>query len=173
MKVNVMRVMGAAIDWLVAASVDEPVHIRDGVVRYLPGQFSEEEVFRAEDHFLTILQAERASVHDFDGVKINLVGMILSHAGKQNFEGLILSDDGQELDAVKSLDHLIMEYAKVRYGGVSKIVTVPDSLVPLEPVARWDPEALGGLRWTPGYTQKSFPADAPVVVLTLPESEPR
>jgi hypothetical protein len=60
-------------------------------------------------------------VHD---MKIDLIGMILNHAGREPFEGIIIDDDGNELDATRSLDAMIMEYAKVRGGGQSDIVVV-------------------------------------------------
>lgn len=62
-------------------------------------------------------------------MKIDLIGMILNHAGKRAFDGIIIDDDGQELDAVHSLDHMIMEYAKVRKGGSSDTVVVPSTLL--------------------------------------------
>jgi hypothetical protein len=57
-------------------------------------------------------------------MKIDLIGIILNHAGRRPFNGLIIDDDGRELDAHESLDALIMEYAKVRGGGQSDIVAV-------------------------------------------------
>lgn len=64
-------------------------------------------------------------------LKINLLDMILGHAGEEIFHGLIIDDDGKELDAVDSLDCLIMEYAKVRDGGHSDIVTITHNLRPI------------------------------------------
>ena len=58
-------------------------------------------------------------------MKINLIGMILNNAGRKCFDGAMIDDNGTPLDAVKSLDHMIMEYAKVRNGGESSVVTVP------------------------------------------------
>jgi len=57
-------------------------------------------------------------------MKIDLIGMILHHAGAGCFDGAIIDDGGRELDAVNSLDLMIMEYAKVRNGGQSEIVVV-------------------------------------------------
>lgn len=99
------------------------------------------------------------------GMKINLIGMILNNAGKRAFDGIIIDDDGKTLDAVHSLDHMIMEYAKVRYGGTSETVVVPDGLSTLTPVALWDAEAPQGMRWTSGFMRGSFPDGAPVVVM--------
>lgn len=59
-------------------------------------------------------------------MKINLIGMILNTAGRRHFDGLITDDSGKELDAVHSLDFMIMEYAKVRAGGESSVVVVPN-----------------------------------------------
>lgn len=57
-------------------------------------------------------------------MKIDLIGMILNHAGSEPFDGIIIDDDGRELDAANSLDAMIMEYAKVRGGGQSDVVVV-------------------------------------------------
>lgn len=57
-------------------------------------------------------------------MKINLIGMILNNAGRRCFDGAILDDNGKPLDAVHSLDYMIMEYAKVRLGGESSTVTI-------------------------------------------------
>lgn len=62
-------------------------------------------------------------------MKINLQGLILnlSSSGRRTFDGLIVDVNNEPLDATHSLDHLILEYAKVRLGGESKIVVVsPD-----------------------------------------------
>ena len=61
-------------------------------------------------------------------MKIDLINMILNHAGKEHFDGIIIDDDGHELDAVHSLDAMIMEYAKVRGGGQSDLVVVNPAL---------------------------------------------
>lgn len=61
-------------------------------------------------------------------MKIDLIGMILNTAGRRHFDGLIVDDDGKELDAVHSLDLMIMEYARVRNGGTSSSVAIPNSL---------------------------------------------
>lgn len=58
-------------------------------------------------------------------MKIDLIGMILNHTDRERFEGLIIDDNGRELDAVGSLDAMIMEYARVRQGGASDVVVVP------------------------------------------------
>lgn len=58
-------------------------------------------------------------------MRIDLIGMILSHAGKAPFDGIVIGDDGRELDAAASLDALIMEYAKARNGGQSDAVVLP------------------------------------------------
>ncbi len=58
-------------------------------------------------------------------MKINLIGMILSSADRGWFDGIIINDEGKELNAIESLDHMIMEYAKVRNGGTSAVVTIP------------------------------------------------
>jgi hypothetical protein len=63
-------------------------------------------------------------------MKIDLIGMILQHAGAGCFDGAIIDNGGRELDAVTSLDMMIMEYAKVRNGGQSDIVVVPPNLAP-------------------------------------------
>jgi len=55
--------------------------------------------------------------------------MILAHAGRDCFNGAIIDDDGKELDAVNSLDRMIVEYAKVRSGGTSDLVVVPQSVL--------------------------------------------
>jgi hypothetical protein len=60
-------------------------------------------------------------------VKIDLIGMILNTAGRLHFDGLITDDNGKELDPVHSLDFMIMEYAKVRNGGESSSVAIPNS----------------------------------------------
>lgn len=57
-------------------------------------------------------------------MKIDLIGMILAHAGQECFDGVIIDDNGKELDAAHSLDHMILEYAKVRQGGESSTVAV-------------------------------------------------
>jgi hypothetical protein len=62
-------------------------------------------------------------------MKIDLIGMILSYAGREPFDGVIINDDGKELDAAHSLDAMIMEYAKVRSGGQSDIVIVNKSVL--------------------------------------------
>ena len=63
-------------------------------------------------------------------MKIDLIGMILNNAGRPCFDGLIIDDDGKELDAAHSLDHMIMEYAKVRNGGESSAVVVSRHVTP-------------------------------------------
>lgn len=61
-------------------------------------------------------------------MKIDLIGMILNKSRRGSFDGAILDDDGNEMDALHSLDHMIMEYAKVRNGGESSTVAVPKQL---------------------------------------------
>ncbi len=61
-------------------------------------------------------------------MKIDIIGMILAHTNKGLFDGIIIDDDGRELDAVNSLDRMIMEYAKVRNGGQSSVVVTPPAL---------------------------------------------
>lgn len=62
-------------------------------------------------------------------MKIDLIGMILNHAGTRPFDGAIIDDDGNELDAEHSLDAMIMEYAKVRNGGESNCIVVRASVL--------------------------------------------
>ncbi len=57
-------------------------------------------------------------------MKIDLIGMILNNAGRRCFEGAMIDDVGNPLDAANSLDLLIMEYAKVRQGGESSAVVL-------------------------------------------------
>jgi hypothetical protein len=57
-------------------------------------------------------------------MKIDLIGMILNNAGRRCFDGAIIDDNGKQLDAIESLDYMIMEYAKVRNGGESSTVAV-------------------------------------------------
>lgn len=57
-------------------------------------------------------------------MKIDLLGMILNNTRHGCFDGAIIDDNGKELDAAHSLDHLIMEYAKVKNGGTSGTVAV-------------------------------------------------
>lgn len=57
-------------------------------------------------------------------MKIDLIGMILNNAGRRCFDGAILDDNGNPMDAAHSLDAMIMEYAKVRSGGESSVVAV-------------------------------------------------
>lgn len=57
-------------------------------------------------------------------MKIDLIGMILNNSKPRCFEGAIIDENGKELDAAHSLDHLIMEYAKVKNGGESDTVVV-------------------------------------------------
>lgn len=59
-------------------------------------------------------------------MKINLIGMILNTTQHNTFtEEVIVDDDGNPLSAEESLDFMIMEYAKVKNGGTSNVVTVP------------------------------------------------
>ncbi len=60
-------------------------------------------------------------------MKINLIGMILNNSVRGCFDGAIIDDDGNDLDAEHSLDIMIMEYSKVRNGGESSIVAVSRS----------------------------------------------
>lgn len=62
-------------------------------------------------------------------MKIDLIGMVLNNVDRGLFDGLIIDDDGRELDAAQSLDALIMEYAKVKNGGTSDLVVVPRSVM--------------------------------------------
>lgn len=62
-------------------------------------------------------------------MKVDLIGMILSHAGRDCFDGFIIDDDGKELDAENSLDRMIVEYAKVRNGGTSDLVIVRPTIL--------------------------------------------
>jgi len=48
--------------------------------------------------------------------------------GAEPFEGFVIDDDGTELDAVNSLDRMIMDYAKARSGQAAEFVVVPPSL---------------------------------------------
>lgn len=57
-------------------------------------------------------------------MKIDLIGMILNNARPRSFDGAIIDDNGNELDAVHSLDYMIMEYARVKNGGSSNTVVV-------------------------------------------------
>lgn len=57
-------------------------------------------------------------------MKVDLIGMILSYVDRRVFDGLIIDDDGRELDAEHSLDHMILEYAKIKAGGTSETVVV-------------------------------------------------
>lgn len=63
-------------------------------------------------------------------MRINLIGMILNNTGRRCFEGAIIDDDGKKLDAVHSLDFMIMEYAKVKNGGHSSTVAVSKDMMP-------------------------------------------
>lgn len=63
-------------------------------------------------------------------MKIDLIGMIINTSKRGAFNGIVLDDQGDEMDEVKSLDTLIMEYAKVRNGGQSDIVVVTKRLTP-------------------------------------------
>lgn len=56
-------------------------------------------------------------------MKIDLIGMILHNAKHGLFEGSIIDDNGKKLDAIQSLDQ-IMDYATVKNGGTSEIVSV-------------------------------------------------
>ncbi len=68
-------------------------------------------------------------------MKVDLIGMILNRAGRSSFDGVIVDDSGKELDAVQSLDYMILEYAKVRNGGVSSTVSIPNSIDPTARIA--------------------------------------
>lgn len=57
-------------------------------------------------------------------MKIDLIGMIINNAGRRCFDGALLDDNGKPMDAIQSLDAMIMEYAKVRNGGESSVVVV-------------------------------------------------
>lgn len=57
-------------------------------------------------------------------MKIDLIGMIFNKAGSKAFDGVLLDDDGKEMEAAHALDALIMEYAKVKNGGTSDVVVV-------------------------------------------------
>ena len=82
--------------------------------------------------------------------------MILNNCGRRCFDGAIIGDDGKELDAAHSLDHMIMEYAKVRNGGDSSTVAVSKYVTPnvevcgerseSERLPGWGRHALGALR---------------------------
>lgn len=64
-------------------------------------------------------------------MKIDLIGMILNNAGRRCFDGAIIdTKTGKALDAAHSLDHMIMEYAKVRNGGESSTVVVSRVFLP-------------------------------------------
>jgi hypothetical protein len=71
-------------------------------------------------------------------MKIDLIGMILNNAGRRCFEGAIIDDNGNQLDAAHSLDHMIMEYAKVRNGGESTTVVVSKYVTNIAPINRSD-----------------------------------
>lgn len=58
-------------------------------------------------------------------MKIDLIGMILNGSRRGYFDGAILDDNGKEFDALHSLDLMIMEYAKVRNGGESSVISLP------------------------------------------------
>lgn len=62
-------------------------------------------------------------------MKIDLIGMILNNAGRRCFDGAII-EDGVALDAIHSLDRMIMEYAKVRNGGESSAISVSKHVLP-------------------------------------------
>lgn len=62
-------------------------------------------------------------------MKINLIGMILNHAGRRCFHGVILDDNGKPMPAADSLHHMIMEYAKVVNGGTSVVVTTSSEVM--------------------------------------------
>lgn len=55
-------------------------------------------------------------------MKINVIGMILSSAGRQAFEGAVLDDAGNPMSAADSLHALMVEYAKVANGGTSDVM---------------------------------------------------
>lgn len=57
-------------------------------------------------------------------MKIDLIGMIFHLAGADEFDKLVIDDDGRHLNAHESLHALIMEYAKVANGGESTLVVV-------------------------------------------------
>ena len=69
-------------------------------------------------------------------MKIDLIGMILNDAGRKCFDGAIIDDDGNQLDAVQSLDYMILEYAKVRSGGESSTVAVARGVKPMQGLDR-------------------------------------
>jgi hypothetical protein len=56
---------------------------------------------------------------------INLIRMILKNTPAGIFNGLVINDQGEELDSVMSLDRLIMAYATARNGGTSELVSLP------------------------------------------------
>ena len=56
-------------------------------------------------------------------MKIDLIGMILNNKKHGLFEGSIIDDNGKKLGAIQSLDQ-IMDYATVKNGGTSEIVSV-------------------------------------------------
>lgn len=57
-------------------------------------------------------------------MKVNVIGMILNNCGRRTFEGTVLDENGKQMSAADSLDAMIMEYAKVRTGGDSDLVTL-------------------------------------------------
>lgn len=71
-------------------------------------------------------------------MKIDLIGMILTHAGRECFDGVLIDDNGRELDAARSLDHMIMEYAKVRAGGQSDVIVVSPTVLRHQAAAAGD-----------------------------------
>ena len=56
-------------------------------------------------------------------MKIDLIGFIFNTGSKRHFKGII-SDGDRELSEHEILDFMIMEYAKVKNGGVSDVIVV-------------------------------------------------
>lgn len=54
-------------------------------------------------------------------MKVNVIEMILSNAGRSCFEGLLIDDAGNPMSAADSLHTLMVEYAKVVNGGTSNL----------------------------------------------------
>ena len=57
-------------------------------------------------------------------MKIDLIGMILNNKKHGLFEGLIIDEKVKKLDTIQSLNQMIMDYATVKNGGTSEIVSV-------------------------------------------------
>jgi len=98
-------------------------------------------------------------------MKTDLIGMILNNCGRRVFDSAILDDNGKPLDALHALDYMIMEYAKVRNGGESPTIVVPQQILDEAASAPRDTSGITAHEWLIGSLKEMREQNATTITI--------